>query len=366
MKIDSIEIRACRGDRSDPVAGTALPGGTKPPFLVVSLHTEDGRTGTSFGFGTLDPLAAGHALVPVKEFFLGRDPLERERAWREFRIFDRRWTLSPIYAYGPFDNACWDLVGQQAGLPVHRLLGGARSKVPIYVSSMFLPDPDSYAREAAKVQAAGFHGYKIHPPGGLELDLEVYRAVRAQVGPVFALMADPAGPYNYAEALRAGRVLEELAYLWFEEPVYDSDWRSQAKLAHHLDIPLAGTETLAGAHQTTAHYISEGLVDIVRSDVSWRGGITGVMKTAHLAESFGMQCELHTCIYHALDLINLHCAAAISNSTYFELLYPLSDYDFGLKTGIEIEDGYAVPPPGPGLGIDYDWNYIDDRTVAVL
>lgn len=366
MKIESVEIRVCRSSPADDDNSSRLTGSTRPPFIVISLTTDDGLQGNSFGFATLDPFAAGHAMVPVKEFFLGRDPVARERAWLEFRRYDRNWTHSPIYAYGPFDNACWDIVGQQAGLPVHRLLGGTRDRIRTYASSMFLGGVSSYVEQALAVKESGFHGYKIHPPGELAADLDVYRAVREAVGPDFGLMADPVGAYTYGQALRAGRVLEELGYLWLEEPVFDHDWHTQTKLARELDIPIVGTESLAGAHRSTAQYIATSAVDIVRTDVSWRGGITGVMKTATVADAFGMQCELHTCVYHALDIVNLHCAVAVANCEYFELLYPFTGFDFGLKTGITLEGGYAVPPAGPGLGIDYDWDFIDDHTIAVL
>jgi L-alanine-DL-glutamate epimerase-like enolase superfamily enzyme len=366
LKLTAIEIRLCKGHQGELTAASRLPGGARPAFVVVSLETDEGLTGRSFGFATLDPYAAGHAMAPVRQFFLGRDPIDRERAWLEFRRYNRNWTHAPIYAYGPFDNACWDIVGQQARLPLHKLLGGARDKVPTYVSSMFLPDADAYVAQALQVKAEGYHGYKVHPPGEIALDFEVYRAVRDAVGPDFALMCDPVGAYDYAQSMRVGRLLEDLGYLWFEEPVYDSDWQTQAKLTRDLDIPILGTETLAGAHQSTAHYISGGLVDAVRTDVSWRGGVTGAMKVATLADAFGMKCEFHTCVYHALDLINLHCAAAVGNCDWFELLYPLEDYDFALKTPIRFEDGYAIPPDGPGLGIDYDWDFIEDNTIAIL
>ena len=62
---------------------------------------------------------------------------------------------------------------------------------------------------------------------------------------------------------------------------------------------------------SVAECISTRVVDMVRADVSWSGGITATMKTAHLAESFGVQCEIHTAIYHPLELVNLHCCAAI-------------------------------------------------------
>lgn len=366
-KITGIDIRICQSDRTGVREAAALAGGTRPPFIVVTMTTGDGTTGSSFGFSTLNPRAAGESMVALKEFFLGRNVFERERASSEFRRFDRSWTLSPIYAYGPFDNASWDVIGRKTGRSVSRLLGRARDEVPVYVSSMFLPGgPDAYVEQALDAQSAGFHGYKIHPAGRVSEDLRVYEAVREAVGPEFALMCDPVGAYSYAEAMTVGRTLERLGFRWFEEPVHDIDWHSQQSLARSLDIPILGTETSPEAHRGTSQAIASGAVDMVRADVSWRGGITGVMKVAALADAFGMSCELHTCVYHALDLINLQCASAMMNCSYLELLYPLADNDFGLATPIDIVGGMAQVPDAPGLGIDYDWDFIDDSTVATL
>ncbi|HEY4266640.1 MAG TPA: enolase C-terminal domain-like protein [Galbitalea sp.] len=365
--ITDIQIRVCRGETDGDRDASALRGGTQPPALVVTLTTADGTTGNSFGFSTLNPLAGGEALASVKQFFLGRDVFARVAAQHEFRRYDRHWTLSPLFAYGPFDNASWDAIGKTAGLSVSRLLGRARDTVPVYVSSMFLSGGvEAYVEQALDAKAKGFRGYKIHPAGILGEDLEVYRAVREAVGADFELMADPVGAYTFAEALTAGRELERLGYRWLEEPVFDIDWMSQRKLADALDITILGTETAPEGHRGTSAAIAGGWVDAVRTDVSWRGGITGVMKTAALADAFGMRCELHTCVYHALDLVNLQCASAILNCSFLELLYPLEDNTFGLAKGIEIVGGYATVPDEPGLGIDYDWDAIDDRTIAML
>ena len=136
------------------------------------------------------------------------------------------------------------------------------------------------------------------------------------------------------------------------------------KLREKLDIPICGTEVLAGAQYSTAWCIKEGIVDIVRTDVSWRGGLTAVMKTAHLAEAFGVQCELHTTIYHGLEQVQLHAALAISNCEFFETLYPWEDFEFGTLTKLNVADGMVQAPTGPGLGIEYDWDFIENHTVA--
>jgi hypothetical protein len=96
----------------------------------------------------------------------------------------------------------------------------------------------------------------------------------------------------------------------------------------------------------------------MRADVSWTGGVTGVLKTAHLAEAFGMNCEIHTAIFHPLEMVNLHLCAAVRNCSYLELLGPSSDFAFGLTEPLPISNGIATlarwsrPRPRPRLGPD--------------
>lgn len=367
MRITEIEIRAVRpATSSGAVEEAALRGGSAPDAVVISMKTDEGITGVTFGAGGLDAQITARAFAQVRPFFLGRDPMAREQNAREFRWFDRRWNHSPIYAFGAFDIASWDIAGKRAGLPIHQLVGSSDTRKAVYVSSMFHADPAKYAVEAREVKGRGLRGYKVHPPGPVEVDLEVYTAVRDAVGPDFPLMADPVATHHFEEAMRVGRHLESLGYLWFEEPVYDYDVATLKKLTRALDIPIAGTETIAGGSFLTAQYITSGAVDIVRTDPSWRGGITGALKTAHLAEAFGMSCEIHTAIAHPLELANLQTALSISNTAWFELLYPLEDFSFGLAEPLDIRDGYIHAPTGPGLGAVYDWDAIDNATVEVL
>ena len=366
MRIVEIEIRACRVDGSSSTERSSLRGDSVPDVVVITLTTDAGLRGTSCGFGGLDSRATARAFAQLAPFFLDRDPLAHEQNLREFAQYDRRWNLSPIYTYGPFDVACWDLAGQVAGLPVHRMIGQAHERLPVYASSMFLDSVDDYVAEADRVRSDGFAAYKIHPPGPAAVDIEVYRAVRDAVGPDFALMADPVATHSFTEAVRVGRELEALDYHWFEEPLQDYDIASLARLSSELDIPVAGAEPIAGGSLLTTQYLTSGALDIVRADVSWRGGITSVRKTAHIAEAFGVPCELHTTIYHPLEIANLQCALTISNTTYFEVLYPLDRYNFGLLEPLDIREGFIYPPQTPGIGARYDWDAIDAATVEML
>jgi len=368
MRISDIEVRVCRSVTPE-FADSEMRFSTikELEFLVINMKTDEGLEAASFGFAATSARGAGRiAADALKPFFLGKDPFYREKHWQDYRMADRWWNHVPIYSYGPFDICCWLMAARAAGQPLYRYLGAYRDRVPIYASSLVLPEPEDYARQALAVKERGWAAYKLHPPGRYDFDLEAYRLSRQAVGEDFILMADPVAAHNQQSALRMGRELEKLDYYWFEEPLFDVDLHGLRRLSEALDIPICGTEVIAGSHYSTAECIASRCVDMVRTDVSWKGGITAVMKTAHLAESFGMQCEIHTAILHPLELVNLHCCAAIRNCEFFEILLPTEYFEFGLKKAIPIEDGQALLPQEPGLGIELDWDFIEDCTLEVL
>ena len=338
-------------------------------FLVITFETDEGLSASTFGFaGRGAEMAGGIANSIFKPFFLGRDPLYREQHWHEYRVADRWWNHAPIYSYGPFDINCWLLSSLQAGQPLYKYLGAYRDSVPIYGSSLVLDSPEAYAKEALEYKERGFKAYKLHPVGrgDFDLDVECHRAARKAVGEEFKLMSDPVASFTFEQALRFGRELEKLNYYWYEEPLYDENFHNLRELTRILDIPIIGTEVIEKHPYSVAEVISTRVVDMVRADVCMSGGITATRKTAHLAESFGVQCEITTSIYRPLDLVNLHCCAAMKNSEFFEVLVPYEYFNFGLKHPINIENGQANLPSDPGLGIDLDWDFIDNATFKKL
>ena len=355
MRITGLDIRACRHAGARIGAEATRDGQAQDgiEFLVYTLHAEGGHSASMFGFAARSALGAGHlAAASLRPFLIGRDARDREAIWHDWRTADRWWHHLPIYAFGPVDCCLWLLAAEAAGQPLWRFIGGARAEVPVYASSMVLGSVEAYAEEAQAVQAAGLKGYKIHPPGrAMAEDLEIHRAVRAAVGPDFALMSDPVQPYTLEEAIRFGRALEELGYLWLEEPLPDENFSALKELTRVLDIPVVGTEVLAKHPYSVAECIAARVVDAVRADPSWTGGVTGTLKTARLAEAFHINCELHTTIFHPLELVNLHLAGAIRNNSFFELLWPMETFAFGLTGALPIADGIARMPDGPGLGL---------------
>lgn len=369
MIITGLEVRACRLEPG-AMAVDGLRGhkvGSAMEFLVYTVTTETDRA-SMFGFpGRSAHGAALTAHATIAPLITGRHVLEREALWHEMRRADRMWGHLPIHAYGPVDACLWLLGAQDAGQPLWRYAGGCRAEIPVYVSSMFHESEQAYLDEALRAKADGYAAYKVHPPGtDFAADLRLHHALREAVGPEFPLMSDPVQCLTTEEALRLGRALERLDYLWLEEPLADESFAALRELTRTLDIPVVGCEVLAKHPYSVAECVATRVVDAVRADVSWTGGVTGTLKTAHLAEAFHMNCEIHTAIYAPLEMVNLHLCGAIRNCSYLELLTPTEQFAFGLAGALPVTRGVARMPEGPGLGLDLDWDLIEAATRHIV
>ena len=339
--------------------GTAF--GNDQQLGIVTISTDEGISGNAF-LGS-SRMGADHFTKGIIEFLkprlIGHNPQDIGKIWWD--MWKQNRSVS-TYSIGAIDICLWDINGKITGQPIHRLLGTCKDSVPAYSSTAYHETKEEYAEEALHFKNLGWKAHKIHPHGNPQYDVEISKAVREAVGDETKLMLDSMWAYRYEDSLRVGRAIEELNYYWYEEPLFDENFHGLRELTRILDIPIVGTEVLAHHPYSVAECISSRVVDMVRADVSWSGGITATMKTAHLAESFGVQCEIHTAIYHPLELVNLHCCAAIKNSEFFEVLVPYEYFNFGLKDPIKIIDGKAQLPKGQGLGIDLDWDFIDNST----
>jgi len=295
---------------------------------------------------------------------LGQDPLERERLWQALWQRNRTTTQRAI---GAMDVALWDLGGKIAGLPIHRLIGGYRDSVPAYASSAVLPSVEAYADEAGRFKADGWTAYKIHPPTEPAVDIAVCQAVRRAVGDGYTVMLDPTWAYQYPEALRVGRVAEALGFHWYEDPLADDDVYNYVKLKQQLSIPILATEYAPGGFTALAPWITAQATDFLRGDVAVKGGITPLVKSAHLAEAFHMNFEIHHGGNSLNNVANLHVTMAIRNCEFFEVLLPAGAQKYGLLEDIEVDRaGLVHAPSGPGLGAAIDFELIERHKTSVL
>jgi L-alanine-DL-glutamate epimerase-like enolase superfamily enzyme len=342
-----------------------MEGGSSELGLV-AIRTDQGPEGHAF-LGSSSRGAGFDAASLVrylKPLLIGQNPLDRERLFQQMSARIRNTTYRCL---GAVDVALWDIAGKAAGLPIHRLLGSCRESVASYASSEVLQSKQAYAEEAARIKAQGFHAYKIHPPAQWQGDIEICRHVRGAVGDDYRLMLDSTWSYTYTEALRVGRALEELNYYWFEDPLDADDITSYVKLRQKLDIPILATEHSSGGFQAYAPWVTLQATDFLRADVAVKGGITALVKIAHLAEAFHMNMEVHHGGNSLNNVANLHVILSIPNTEYFEVLLPDATQKYGLIEDLEVDrSGMVKPPDGAGLGAKIDFELIKRKTTAVL
>ncbi len=333
---------------------------------LLALRTDAGIEGHAFLGSAMRGahVDAASLIQYLKPVVLGQDPLERERLYQALWQRNRATTFRAI---GAMDVALWDIAGKAAGLPIHRLLGSYRDRVPAYASSSVLESPRAYAEEARRFKAEGWTAYKVHPPTDPAVDVEVCRAVRDAVGDGYTLMLDPTWAYQYPEALRVGRVIEDLGFHWYEDPLADDDLYNYVKLKQQLHIPILATEYAPGGFTAFAPWLVARATDFLRGDVAVKGGLTSLVKTAHLAEAFHMNFEVHHGGNSLNNVANLHVIMAIKNCEFFEVLLPARAQKYGLVRDIEVDaDGLVRAPEGPGLGAEIDFGLIERNKLSVL
>jgi L-alanine-DL-glutamate epimerase-like enolase superfamily enzyme len=372
MKITNVKVSL---HRYDPPQVLGWP--KQAQIGILTIETDEDVVGHNFIYDVA-PIGPGAAAIAdqiirfVKPMLLGRNPLDIGGIWHDLRARSRALERS---VQGYVDVALWDIAGKVAGLPIHRLLGTCRETIPIYASSWMLPDVPSYVDEAIAYKEMGIQAYKLHPPSAagffipgharsVNTDIEACVAVREAVGGEMTLMLDATWQYSFSEAIKIGRAIEEMDYYWYEDPLKADDIYGYIRLREKLDIPLMATEATEGGLYVYPSWILQKATDFLRADVVIKGGITGLMKIAHLAEAFGMNCEIHDSYNATNNLAGLHAVLAMRNCEYFESLVvnEPGEYGFGhLSWGLEVpfqvdKEGNVHAPEAPGLGAAIDWS----------
>ena len=338
---------------------------------LTEIVTDGGPSGYCFG---------GHARANAiaEQYLVGENPLHREQLWQQlFRSQRLHKGNLDTAAMAAIDAALYDLAGKVADLPVYELLGGGRTEIPVYASTMVGDDDpdglgtvDAYVDFAESLVADGFSAIKFHswmPPYDADPDrvIEMCRAVRQAVGPDIELMLDSHHYYTRTEAKRIGDALGELSFAWFEEPMDEYSMSAYEWLTDNVDVPIMGPETAEGKHRMRAEWAKRGVADIGRVGVFDVGGITPAQKVAAVYEAFHMECEPHGNSIPELH----HLASMPTPGRYFEygLLHPQYDYEAWSRPWLHNyptpEDGRITVPDGPGLGYDINWELIESHRI---
>lgn len=320
------------------------------PFVEITDSDGVSGRGYSYTIGQGGPAVMAllrHTLAPQ---LIGREAEEIERIWRDLLFSTHATAVGAItsLALAAIDTALWDLRCKRARLPLWRMLGGAKDRVPMYTTEggWLHIETQALVDDALSAQAMGFAGSKIKiGRPHLSEDRARLKAVREAVGDAYEIMVDANQCFSRAEATRRARILEEFNIGWFEEPMPADDVMEHARLAAHTSVPIAVGESLYSLSQFKDYLVS-GAAGIVQADVARIGGITPWMKVAHLAEAHNVP----VCPHFLMELhVSLVCA--IPNAPWLEYIPQL---DSLTASTMRMEAGSAIPSNTPGLGIDWD------------
>ncbi len=335
---------------------------------VVTITDSDGCVGEWVNVN-FDAANVAQATVLAK-MLIGRDADSREKMYDDCKRVQRKlWA----FGYSDLDIALWDLAGKRYGVPVSKLIGGFRERLPTYASTFHgdrnggLSTKEAFADYAEYCYGLGFRAFKIHgwSDGNRREEAANVLHVASKVGDRMDLMLDPACELkSFGDALYVGRACDEAKFFWYEDPYRDGGYSCHAhrKLRQLLKTPLLMGEHVRGL-EAKADTIASEATDYVRANPTLDMGITGVMKIAHLAESFGLDCEMH-----GAGPAHRHCMSALRNTNFYELALcapkignpkpPIYTCGYSDEPEDVGKDGCFEVPKGPGLGVSYDWDFI--------
>jgi L-alanine-DL-glutamate epimerase-like enolase superfamily enzyme len=346
IKITGLETdllkRPPRPPNYDAIHALGIDAGS----VVLRIKTDAGVTGwASSSFGMI---AGGPRVVQtileheIKPVLLGKDPAFprriREDLWKALEYHS---VIGVVYfAIAATDIAIWDILGKAAGVPVYKMLGAYRDRMPVYSMCGWYYDDDSdlakYRHQVERAFEQGYRAVKIKV-GRYDIDDDVRRIKLAQdlAGKERRVLVDANQVFNRNEALRRGRIYQDMGCFWYEEPLPPHEMDGYAMLAQELDIRIATGENLYTKYQF-ADLIARKGADVVQPDNRRAGGVTEWMEIAALSDSFGLELASH-----GGGAANMNMLLAMPNAIYMETSGPR-----------EIVNGEVLAPTKPGMSTE--------------
>jgi L-alanine-DL-glutamate epimerase-like enolase superfamily enzyme len=319
-------------------------------LVVASIETDEGPSGLGYSlvFG-----AAGAESIQVyletrlKPLLIGEDPLMVGQLWERMYRLDRGIRRQGVaaYAVSALDIGLWDLAGKVAGLPLFKLWGAVRDRVPVYGSGGWPKYPiEAVVDEARRYVAMGCRYYKmkIHDPDP-RVNRRRVEAVRKALGDDVRLMVDVNQRLDILGNIQQARLLEDLDLVWYEEPVTADDLAGCAEVARSIAVPVATGENNYTRFEFR-ELIERRAARYLMPDVCRANGFSETLRIGQLAAAHQVAVTPH--VVHELSL---HVVGALANGFLVEFIdWTPPDLFTGMP---RCEAGHFVIADTPGHGI---------------
>lgn len=331
-------------------------------YVVVRIETDAGVFGDAVGYPRGTPLV--EALSKVARGLIGGDALLRRESLHAFEQANA--TSRPVYAraLSLLDVALWDVCAKVAGLPLYRMLGGLRSKVPVTAVAGYYMDTrsiDDIADEVGMRVDQGYERVKVMLKGDdAEFDVRYVRAVTRRAPGRVAADAHWSWA-SLTEAMRFCRRIDDAGLAFLEDPFSPQDGELTAALQAQLQTPIAAGEDIVDMR--SMRRLAEG-VSVLRVDATTCGGVTGALAALQVAAMGGC-----TVFPHVFAPLHLQLACAFPQVEGVEYIPPESGadpLDALLRRPIAITDGWMAADEEPGAGLELNWRGVESRTARAV
>ena len=307
----------------------------------------------------------------VGQYVIGEDPTRIERIWDKMYASRHDFRHPSLYAtpvISAIDMALWDIVGKAANQPIYNLLGGMyHEKLRAYAympSGDYRANPELAGEVAIQLLEEGNSACKLDPfmpmypiPRDIpiweiEAAAKIFQSIRNAVGNKLEVGIGTHGQLSTFSAIRVADYLEPYHPYWFEEPVPPENIDEMARVAAHTSIPIATGERLVTKYEFS-QVLEKKAAQIIQLDVGQCGGITEAKKIASIAEA-----------HYAMIAPHMYCGPiAAASAIQIDTCSPnflIQEANQGplhktiFKEPLVFENGYIIPPTGPGLGVEFD------------
>ncbi|WP_298961518.1 mandelate racemase/muconate lactonizing enzyme family protein [uncultured Roseibium sp.] len=350
---------------------------------LVEVETDEGITGWGECFGPGNVALANKGIVEkvIQPMILGDDALDRDVIWHKVYnlLRDHGQKGMPIQALSGVDIALWDIAGKVAGLPLHKLIGGAhRKRVQVYGYGMMLKRENvdehvaRFRAEAAEIMDKGFVAAKMKSGLGPKEDVRLCEAVARGVDGRGKFMVDANHCYTTSDAFYVGRALDELGAYWFEEPVAPEDLDGYRELRAGLKVNISGGEAEFNRWGWRQILENRGL-DIAQPEVCAMGGVSEYLRVLTLCHAHFTPVINHVWGSAIAVAVNLQLLAAMpplpGGLNPWEPMLEFDTTDNKFRDALLVEPlriqeevcasgGFVTIPDRPGLGVEPDRDFI--------